>query len=47
MNETIEYLIRHGAAVLFAAVLVEQIGVTLTATFRKLLYQMRSMRMPQ
>ena len=47
MNETIEFLIRHGAAVLFAAVLAEQIDVTLTATLRKLLYQTRSMRMPQ
>ena len=32
MNETIEFLVRHGAAVLFAAVFVEQIGVPLPAT---------------
>ena len=27
MNETLEFMVRHGAAVLFAAVFVEQIGV--------------------
>src|ERR1051325_7818655 len=31
MNGTIEFLVRHGAAVLFAAVFVEQIGVPLPA----------------
>jgi membrane protein DedA with SNARE-associated domain/rhodanese-related sulfurtransferase len=31
MNETIEFLVRHGVAVLFAAVFVEQIGVPLPA----------------
>jgi membrane protein DedA with SNARE-associated domain/rhodanese-related sulfurtransferase len=31
MNETLEFLVRHGAAVLFAAVFVEQIGVPLPA----------------
>jgi membrane protein DedA with SNARE-associated domain len=31
MNETIEFLVRHGAAVLFAAVFVEQMGVPLPA----------------
>ena len=31
MNETLEFLIRHGAVVLFAAVFVEQIGVPLPA----------------
>src|SRR5216117_1860949 len=31
MNETLEFLVRHGAAVLFAAVFVEQMGVTLPA----------------
>ena len=31
MNETIEFLVRHGAAVLFAAVFIEQIGVPLPA----------------
>jgi membrane protein DedA with SNARE-associated domain len=31
MNEILEFLIRHGAAVLFAAVFVEQIGVPLPA----------------
>ena len=31
MNETIEFLLRHGAAVLFAAVFIEQIGVPLPA----------------
>ena len=31
MNESLEFLIRHGAAVLFAAVFVEQIGVPLPA----------------
>lgn len=31
MNETLEFLVRHGAAVLFAAVLVEQMGVPLPA----------------
>jgi membrane protein DedA with SNARE-associated domain/rhodanese-related sulfurtransferase len=33
MNEAPEFLIRHGAAVLFAAVFVEQIGVPLPAVF--------------
>lgn len=32
MNETLEFLVRHGAAVLFAAVFVEQMGVPLPAT---------------
>jgi membrane protein DedA with SNARE-associated domain/rhodanese-related sulfurtransferase len=31
MNETLEFLIRHGAVVLFAAVFVEQVGVPLPA----------------
>src|SRR5437867_2515379 len=31
MNETIEFLVRHGTAVLFAAVFIEQIGVPLPA----------------
>ena len=31
MNETLEFLIRHGAAVVFAAVFVEQMGVPLPA----------------
>src|SRR6266850_5181497 len=31
MNETLEFLVRHGAAVLFAAVFVEQMGVPLPA----------------
>jgi len=31
MNEILEFLVRHGAAVLFAAVFVEQIGVPLPA----------------
>jgi len=31
MNETLEFLVRHGTAVLFAAVFVEQIGVPLPA----------------
>src|SRR5436190_12470038 len=31
MNETIEFLVRHGAAVLFAAVFVEQVGIPLPA----------------
>ena len=31
MNEALEFLVRHGAAVLFAAVFVEQIGVPLPA----------------
>ena len=31
MNETLEFLVRNGAAVLFAAVFVEQIGVPLPA----------------
>src|SRR5438093_2349728 len=31
MNETIEFLVRHGVAVLFAAVFVEQMGVPLPA----------------
>src|SRR5439155_11781900 len=32
MNETIEFLVRHGTAVLFAAVFIEQMGVPLPAT---------------
>ncbi len=32
MNEAIEFLVRHGAAVLFAAVFIEQMGVPLPAT---------------
>ena len=31
MNETLEFLVRHGAAVLFAAVFVEQLGLPLPA----------------
>jgi membrane protein DedA with SNARE-associated domain/rhodanese-related sulfurtransferase len=31
MNETLEFLVRHGAIVLFAAVFVEQIGIPLPA----------------
>ena len=31
MNETLEFLVRHGASVLFAAVFVDQIGVPLPA----------------
>src|SRR5262245_37565784 len=31
MNETLEFVVRHGAAVLFAAVFVEQLGVPLPA----------------
>jgi len=31
MNETLEFLVRHGAAVLFAAVFVEQMGLPLPA----------------
>src|SRR4030095_5147399 len=31
MNETLEFLVRHGNAVLFAAVFVEQLGVPLPA----------------
>jgi len=31
MNETLEFLVRHGAAVVFAAVFVEQMGVPLPA----------------
>src|SRR6266550_7996567 len=31
MNETLEFLVRHGTAVLFAAVFVEQMGVPLPA----------------
>src|SRR6266704_2975246 len=31
MNETLEFLVRHGAAVLFAALFVEQMGVPLPA----------------
>ncbi|MCI0534219.1 MAG: hypothetical protein L0Z50_03220 [Verrucomicrobiales bacterium] len=31
MNETLEFLVRHGAAVLFAAVFVEQMGIPLPA----------------
>src|SRR5437879_2812656 len=31
MNETLEFLVRHGAAVVFAAVFVEQVGVPLPA----------------
>src|SRR5947208_16917875 len=36
MNETLEFLVRHGAAVLFAAVFVEQMGVPLAAAPRLL-----------
>jgi hypothetical protein len=31
MNESLEFLVRHGAAVLFAAVFIEQMGVPLPA----------------
>src|SRR5437867_12036315 len=31
MNETLEFLVRHGAAVVFAAVFVEQVGIPLPA----------------
>jgi len=31
MNETIEFLVRHGAAVLFVAVFIEQVGIPLPA----------------
>ena len=31
MNQTLEFLVRHGAAVLFASVFVEQLGVPLPA----------------
>ena len=31
MNETLEFLVRHGAVVLFAAVFVEQLGIPLPA----------------
>ncbi|MEY2429979.1 MAG: hypothetical protein QOJ40_2864 [Verrucomicrobiota bacterium] len=31
MNETLEFLLRHGAAVVFAAVFIEQVGVPLPA----------------
>jgi len=31
MNETLQFLVRHGAAILFAAVFVEQLGVPLPA----------------
>src|SRR2546428_13483306 len=31
MNEILEFVVRHGAAVLFAAVFVEQVGVPLPA----------------
>ena len=31
MDETIEFVVRHGAVVLFAAVFVEQLGVPLPA----------------
>jgi len=31
MNETLGFLVRHGPAVLFAAVFVEQIGIPLPA----------------
>jgi membrane protein DedA with SNARE-associated domain/rhodanese-related sulfurtransferase len=32
MNQTLEFLVRHGAAVLFAAVFLEQLGLPLPAT---------------
>lgn len=32
MNETLEFLVRHGTALVFAAVFVEQLGVPLPAT---------------
>src|SRR6266571_6950936 len=32
MNETIEFLVRHGTAVLFVAVFIEQLGLPLPAT---------------
>src|SRR5213080_4629661 len=31
MNETLAFVVRHGAAVLFAAVFVEQLGIPLPA----------------
>ena len=31
MNETLEFVVRHGAAVLFAVVFVEQMGLPLPA----------------
>ena len=31
MNETIDFLVRHGAIVLFIAVFVEQMGIPLPA----------------
>src|SRR5277367_44280 len=31
MNETVEFLVRHGAAVLFVAVFIEQMGIPLPA----------------
>ena len=31
MNKSVEFLIHHGAAVLFAAVFIEQVGVPLPA----------------
>ena len=31
MNETIEFLARHGTVVLFAAVFIEQMGIPLPA----------------
>ena len=31
MNETLEFLVRHGTAVLFVAVFVEQMGIPLPA----------------
>src|SRR5260221_7903622 len=32
MNEVLDFLVRHGAAVLFAVVFIEQMGVPLPAT---------------
>src|SRR6267142_285330 len=32
MNETLDFLVRHGTAVLFAAVFIEQLGLPLPAT---------------
>jgi membrane protein DedA with SNARE-associated domain len=32
MNETLEFVVRHGAALVFAAVFIEQLGVPLPAT---------------
>ena len=32
MNETLEFLIRHGAVVLFVALLIEQVGLPFPAT---------------